>query len=198
MADKPRLLLNSRDLSLTIVTLLALCAVAAFASGNVHWGFGPKIDTAHVPTVDAKAILQVAADEVSFPVRQPAGPDVVNAVPSGWIANSTSQPNVAGGQAVINVGYVTSDRQYLQLSQSDGSASDIVESVFGARQTQSGTVPVGDRTWQVYGPASDGRNAWLLPLDGVTIALYGSATVPSFERLAAAAQDQPPLARQKQ
>ncbi|MFC7755880.1 hypothetical protein [Tsukamurella soli] len=49
MADKPRLLLNSRDLTLTIVVLLAVCAIAAFASGDVHWGWDPPPTRASSP-----------------------------------------------------------------------------------------------------------------------------------------------------
>ncbi|MFC7755881.1 DUF4245 domain-containing protein [Tsukamurella soli] len=156
---------------------------------------GSAADKGVIPTVEADAILKATVPQVQFPLREPGGAGVTAGVPTGWTANSSSQQTLSSGQQIVNLGYVTPDRQFLQLSQSDGPAADIVSSVFGSSVEQAGTVPVGDRTWQVYGPASDGRNAWLLPLDGVTLALYGSATVPSFQQLAAAVQDQHPMAK---
>ncbi|MDF0530141.1 DUF4245 domain-containing protein [Tsukamurella sp. 8F] len=195
MADKPRLLQNSRDLALTIIPLLVLALIVLFASGNFQFGFGANPKDSKLPAVDAQGTLTAVAHTTPFPVRAPAGPGVTKAVPDGWKANSTSQAQLGSGQNVVNVGYLPTDQTFLQLSQSDGPADSFVRYLLGATTKQAGTIPVGDRTWQVYGPGGDGRNAWLLPLDGVTLALSGSATVPSFEQLATAVQDQAPLAR---
>lgn len=192
VADKPRILQNRRDMVLTIVPLLALCLIALFASGNFRWGFGadPKDET--VTAINPKAVYEVSAGDLGFPVRIPAGAGVTDGVPDGWKATATRDETIAGG-TVFSVNYVTPEKNSLQLSQSNAPIAGVVESVFGGRTKASGAIPVDGRTWQVYGPNEKNRSAWAIELDGVVIAVYGSGTVPRFTELAAAVQSQAPL-----
>ncbi|GIZ98361.1 hypothetical protein TTY48_29730 [Tsukamurella sp. TY48] len=194
MAQKPRILQSRRDLVLTMVPLIALCLLAVFASQNFLFGFGadPKDET--VAAIDPKPVYELSAANLGFPVRMPAGEGVANGVPESWKATATRDQQIAGG-TVFTVNYVTPEKNSLQLSQSNAPADAVVESVYGSKTKPSGSMPVGGRTWQVYGPNDKGRNAWSLDLDGTVLVLYGGATVPRFTDLASLVQDQTPLPR---
>lgn len=194
VAEKPRILQNRRDMVLTMVPLLALCLIALIASGNFTLGFGadPKDET--VDPINPKGVYQVSADTLDFPVRMPGGAGVVDGVPADWKATASRDDDVVGGK-VFSVNYVTPEKNSLQLSQSGSPVETVVESVYGTNARPSGTVPVENRTWQVYGPNDKNRSAWVLQLDGAVIVVYGGGTVPRFTELAAAVQSQQPLAR---
>ncbi|WP_159103216.1 DUF4245 domain-containing protein [Tsukamurella sp. 1534] len=192
MAEKSRLLQGRRDLVLTMVPLIALCLLAVFASGNFRFGFGANPDEETVDPIDPKSVYALSAQNLRFPVRMPAGPGVENGVPAEWKATATRDEDITGG-TVFTVNYVTPEKNSLQVSQSNAPLPNVVESVFGARASQSGTIPIGARTWAVYGPNEKNRSAWVLNETGAVVVLYGSATVPRFTEIATAIQDQQPL-----
>ncbi|WP_158635119.1 DUF4245 domain-containing protein [Tsukamurella asaccharolytica] len=194
MAEKPRILQNRRDMVLTMVPLLALCLIALFASGNFKLGFGADPKDENVQAINPEGVYQVSADTHGFAVRMPGGAGVAAGVPEGWKATATRDDDVVGGK-VFSVNYVTPEKNSLQLSQSGAPVDQVVESVYGARATPSGTVPVEGRTWDVYGPNDRNRSAWVLQLDGVVLVVFGGGTVPRFTELAAAVQSQQPLPR---
>ncbi|KXO89003.1 DUF4245 domain-containing protein [Tsukamurella pseudospumae] len=194
MAEKPRILQSRRDLVFTMVPLLMLCLIALIASGNFKLGFGadPKDET--VPAINPQGVFEVSAQTLGFPVRMPGGAGVDRGVPDGWKATATRDDDVTGGK-VFSVNYVTPEKNSLQLSQSSAPVGKVVESVYGSSAKPSGTIPVGDRTWDVYGPNDKNRSAWVLQLDGAVIVVFGSGTVPRFTELASAVQSQAPLPR---
>ncbi|MBS4101730.1 DUF4245 domain-containing protein [Tsukamurella paurometabola] len=194
MAEKPRILQNRRDMVLTMVPLIALCLLVLIASGNFKLGFGadPKDET--VDPINPRGVYQVSAENLGFPVRMPGGTGVVDGVPEGWKATATRDDDVVGGK-VFSVNYVTPEKNSLQLSQSGAPADVVIESVYGAKATPSGSVPVEGRTWEVYGPNDKNRSAWVLRVEGAVIIVFGGGTVPRFTELAAAVQSQEPLPR---
>ncbi|ADG79705.1 hypothetical protein TPAU25S_00537 [Tsukamurella paurometabola] len=194
VAQKPRILQSRRDLVLTMVPLVALCLLAVFASQNFLFGFGADPKDENVAAIDPKPVYELSAGNLAFPVRMPAGEGITGGVPEGWKATATRDQKIAAG-TVFTVNYVTPEKNSLQLSQSDAPVDAVVESVYGGKTKPTGTMPIGGRTWQVYGPNDKGRNAWSLQLDGAVLVLYGGATVPRFTDLATAVQDQAPLPR---
>jgi hypothetical protein len=187
VAEKPRILQNSCDLAMTLVHLIALCLLVFFASGNC------SRTTDQVPGVAPKPLAQVAAGTVGFPVRLPGGPDFVNDLPSGWKVSASRTESVESGKQIFSLSYVTDDKRLVQLAQSQAPADQVIAKL-GGSQVQTGTVPVGNTTWKVYGEDDKHRTAWSTTLaDSVTLVLYGNGTVPQFQTIAEATQDQQPL-----
>ncbi|MET9329375.1 DUF4245 domain-containing protein [Tsukamurella sp. NPDC003166] len=194
MAEKPRILQSRRDLVFTMVPLLVLCLIVLFASGNFKLGFGADPKDESVPAINPQGVYEVSAQTLGFPVRMPGGTGVACGVPDGWKATATRDDDVTGG-TVFSVNYLTPEKNSLQLSQSGSPVEAVVASVYGSKAKPSGTIPVGDRTWDVYGPNDKKRSAWVLQLDGAVIVVFGSGTVPRFTELASAVQSQAPLPR---
>lgn len=192
VAQKPRILQSRRDLVFTMVPLVALCLLAVFASQNFRFGFGADPQDETVASINPRHVYELSASNLPFAVRMPGGEGVVDGVPDGWKATASRDEQVRAG-TVFTVNYVTPEKNSLQLSQSGAAVDVVVESVYGARSKPSGSVPVGARTWQVYGPNDKGRSAWSLDIDGTVLVLYGGGTVPRFTELATAVQDQAPL-----
>lgn len=175
-----------------MVPLIVLCLIALIASGNFRLGFGadPKDET--VAAINPKSVYEISAGSLGFPVRMPGGDGVVDGVPTDWKATATRDTTFDGG-TVFSVNYVTPEKNSLQLSQSGGDFDKVVETVYGTKTKPSGSVPVNGRDWQVYGPNDRNRSAWAAELNGATVVIFGSGTVPRFTELADAVQSQSPL-----
>lgn len=187
MAEKPRILQNSRDLAMTLIPLLALCLLVFFASGNC----GRTQDM--VPGVPPKPLAETAAQSLDFPVRLPAAEGFTAGVPEGWKVSAGRQPELAGGKSYFSLSYITDDKRLVELAQSNAGADELVQAVAG-NVTQTGTVPVDGTQWRVFSVNDKDRSTWALTLpDGVTLALNGDATVPQFQVIAEAVQGQQPL-----
>ena len=176
--DKPRILHNGRDMTLSLIPLVVICVLfAALASQCSFAPFGPKAGP--VPYFDVDAALQSDAASLDFPIRDPE-------LPPDWRPNSGSRGAVAGDQGgeASTVGFITAAGHYLQLTQSEATEATLVPYVAGDRRYATGTEHAGGAaTWVVY--AEDGSEPiWVADLGDVRVLLTGSADHDEFVALA--------------
>jgi hypothetical protein len=155
---------------------------------------GPSVDPGSAPVVDAQAQLTNLNKDVAFPVRVPA-------VPAEWRANSSGLDPVGDGSGskVVRVGYLTADRHYLRVLQSDVAEDKILQVETGPKQVAAnGPTTVGAQQWVVYGGGSNGQveePIWIADLGPVRVLITGSGTDDDYRSLAAAVAGAQPLAK---
>ena len=180
--SKPRILQGNRDMFWSVAVLMVICAVFAGLAGLCTFSpSGPE--QGPIPDFDADASLRTDARSLEFPIRSPE-------VPEGWTSNSGRVQSFAGTDS-SHVGWVTGERSYVELVQSDA-PEDAFRSLDGGPRPAANMVPVSGREWTVY-TGDDVRPVWVLDLGEVRLAITGSAPSADFESLAAAAQSAEPL-----
>jgi len=129
--------------------------------------------------------VDYSEDAVGF--RQLAGVPAYAPVglPSGWYANGASLPHNRA-MVHLHIGFVTPDKNYAGLEESDGPAAAFIASVLGTRgATVSGQVNEGGRAWAVRTSSAGERS--ITTTDGnVTIVITGSASAAQQQQLARA------------
>jgi Protein of unknown function (DUF4245) len=169
-------------LGVAVLVLAGLLRTCTFAPG------APEVDRASVPRIDAPAELRAASYAVPFPVRVPT-------LPADWIPQSSdvvvlgAPGDPAAGRAV-RVGYLTPENQFARLLQSSGDEAALVVSEGGNPQA-TGTVGAGGRTWVTH-EGRRGEALWVADVDGVRLAVTGSADAARLTQLAEAALVAPP------
>ncbi len=166
----------------SLVVLMALCAAIAGIAGLCTFSpSGPE--QGPIPEFDAEASLRQDARSLGFPVRSPAAPE-------GWTSNSGRVQDFAGTTS-SHVGWVTGERSFVELVQTDA-ALDAFRTLSGGPRPSRSVVPVSGREWTVF-TGDDVRPVWALDLGAARVAVTGSAPTSDFEALAAAVQDTDPL-----
>ncbi len=166
----------------SVVVLMVI--VGAFAGLMGQCSFSPSgPEQGPIREFDAQASLAQDARTLDFPIRSPE-------VPDGWTANSGRVQGL-GNTVSSHVGWVTGERSYVELIQSDA-PEDVFRSIDGQPRPSRTIVPVSGLEWSVY-TGDDVRPVWVLDMDDVRLGVTGSAPTSDFEALAAAAQDTPPL-----
>ena len=179
---KPRILQGNRDMFWSVVVLMVICAIFAGAAGQCAFSpSGPQQGA--IPEFDAEASLRQDARSLDFPVRSPS-------VPEGWTANSGRVQQLDQSSA-SHVGWVTGERSYVELVQSDA-PEDAFRSLNGGPRPDRTIVPITGREWTVL-TGDDVRPVWVLDMGDVRVAVTGSASSSEFEALAAAVQQTEPL-----
>ena len=183
---KPRILQGNRDMFWSVVVLMVICGLFAGVAGLCTFSpSGPE--QGQIPQFDADASLRQDARSLEYPIRSPE-------VPADWTANSGRVQGFAGTTS-SHVGWVTGERSYVELVQSDA-PEDAFRSLNGGPRPERTIVPIAGREWTVL-TGDDVRPVWVLDLDDVRVAVTGSAPTDQFETLAAAVQDaEPPLPTQ--
>ena len=182
---KPRILQGNRDMFWSVVVLMVICGLFAGVAGLCTFSpSGPE--QGQIPQFDADASLRQDARSLEYPIRSPE-------VPADWTANSGRVQGFAGTTS-SHVGWVTGERSYVELVQSDA-PEDAFRSLNGGPRPERTMVPIAGREWTVL--TGDGvRPVWVLDLDDVRVAVTGSAPTDQFETLAAAVQEAEPLPTQ--
>ena len=182
---KPRILQGNRDMFWSVVVLMVICGLFAGVAGLCTFSpSGPE--QGQIPQFDADASLHQDARSLQYPIRSPE-------VPADWTANSGRVQGFAGTTS-SHVGWVTGERSYVELVQSDA-PEDAFRSLNGGPRPERTMVPIAGREWTVL-TGDDVRPVWVLDLDDVRVAVTGSAPTDQFETLAAAVQDAQPLPTQ--
>ncbi|MEO9328369.1 DUF4245 domain-containing protein [Gordonia aurantiaca] len=189
MADKPRILINGKDMFWTMVPLLALVALVAIASGNCSVGVDQEPSADKVAEFNVKAALEADAREMPFPVRMPPTPE-------GWKANSGSSPAIEGHR-VSTVGWLSASGAYVQLSQTDAPEDVLVTYLAGDDTTlndltATGTRDLAGHKWVTYETAGDKR-FWITDLGDVRIGVLTRGPVSDIETIGASVVEQRPL-----
>jgi len=168
---------------MTLVVLLVACVAIALIAGNLS--FGAKKGS--VPDFQVHQALTADARSMSFPIRDPM-------YPAGWKPNSGHSGNI-GDDTVSNVGYITGQGMYLQLSQTNAAEPALVSYLDSSAQEDAQPVSAGGRQWVAY-TYGNGNKAWTVDLDGVRIGLYGKASDADFARLAAIVVGTQPISKE--
>jgi hypothetical protein len=182
-----------RDMLLSMIVLaIGVLVLAGITKGCSFSPGGPTSDPSAVPTVDVTAELQAAAGQVKFPLRQ-------QRLPAGWRANSDEVDSLGpnGTDQAVRIGWVTPAGSYLQVSQSDASAADLVRAASGADNTTTvqpiGTRMVNGTKWTVY-RGIRAESSWVLDQGTQRLFITGNGTTAEFHTLAAATMTGPKVA----
>ena len=180
--QKPRILHGNRDMFWSLVALLAICG--AFAGVVGLCSFSPSgPEQGPIPEFDAQSSLEQDARSQEFAIRSPE-------VPEGWTSNSGRLQAFAGTTS-SHVGWVTGERSFIELVQSDAPVGEF-RGLDGGPRPDTTVIPVQGQEWTVFA-GGDVRPVWVLDLDDARVAITGSAPSADFETMAAAVQVAEPL-----
>ncbi|MEV0245149.1 DUF4245 domain-containing protein [Nocardia sp. NPDC050712] len=185
--QKPRILLNYKDLFLSLIPLVLI--VVVFAGVASQCSFAAKGPTqGQIPHFDVKTALTADAKTLPFPIRNPA-------VPADWTPNSGSRADItgAGGGAASTVGYITHQGTYMQLTQTAATEEALARFVLGSRYA-SGTQQLGNQRWTVYAEPTE-ETAWIADLGTSRVLIKGAGNEGAFKTLAQAIGTAQPLTR---
>jgi hypothetical protein len=184
VAEKPRVLIGTRDMVWSIAALVVFMVVIAGIASRCEWNVGgPKAGP--IPNFDAHAALQYDADELGFPIREPA-------VPEGWTPNSGRRAILANEYDATTVGYIDSEGNYIQLTQSNAPEEALVPYIADEPRIGTGQQDLDGRDWMVYG-GEGVEPIWITNFGEVRVLLTGNASDDSFATLARAVQQAKPL-----
>ncbi|SDL62887.1 Protein of unknown function [Glycomyces sambucus] len=152
-----------RDMALSMAVLLV-------PLGLVYWGWGWLAEDRQVSVVDTGENYAAAAS-LGLPAIEPE-------LSEDWKPIST---HLAAGEGVttLRTGWYSPDGNGLQMSETDGAATEVDEGLTGA-----GTpVEAGGIEWAAY--ELDSGEAWVAEIDGTTIVLSAEPDgIPDLEELA--------------
>lgn len=121
------------------------------------------------PTIDYTQSLTEARRNASFEVLAP------EVVPPGWRA-TTARWEVEGDREVWHLGFVIDgDTDYVGLDQRTEPEKDALRATTPADQPKA-TVSVGGVTWKTFTTSDEDESALVLPQDGVTTIVSGTAS----------------------
>ncbi|WP_186349773.1 DUF4245 domain-containing protein [Gordonia spumicola] len=184
MAEKPRILQDGRDMMWSLIPLAVLILIVAGVAGSCSWGFGKDATAQNVPHFDVSGGLHADAATLKFPIRDPK-------VPADWQPNSGSTQNVEASLS-SNVGWITGDGAYVQLTQTDGAEEALMNQLLGDDTSATGTRQIGGRTWVTY-ENPDHKKAWIADFGDVRIAVKTSGKDSTMQTLAEAVSAAAPI-----
>jgi hypothetical protein len=173
-----------RDMLMSMIALVIVVLVLAAISHSCSFSPGGPSVNSSSPPVDIKAELETAAGQVHFPLREPT-------LPAGWHPNSDSMDGLGpkGADQAVRIGVLTANGHYLQVSQSDATAQDLVRSASGldaaAPVQPMGTETVNGTKWTVY-PGIRSEMSWVTDLGTERLFVTGNGSTSEFNTLAAA------------
>jgi len=151
--------------ALRTTAIMGVLLLGAFAVGQLVT-VTPDRPERRVEFADAVAGAKATA---TFEVIAP------NALPRGWVANSTRT-----GPAAWHLGVLTADDKYVGLEQSTTSAKGIVDD-FAPESRATGTVQLAGKPWQVR-TETDGDRIYVRDFGETSVLVIGSAGRADLER----------------
>lgn len=158
----------------TAVTLALVLFVVLLNPTHTAQTYSRDVDVATVASEaeDAAGYLPVAAD-----------------LPDGWTSNYARwNGSASDGVAFWEVGYLTPDREFIQVTQTDGSNPTWLSQRLDGAQA-SGQRVIDGVTWELLDSTS-GDTFLTTEVDGFTLVLNGTADLTQFDVLAGAVLDQ--------
>ena len=187
MASKPRYLTSGKDMIWSIIPLIIVCAFVAMASGNCSVGLTGTTSDDRRQSFDVQGALKSDAQTLSFPIRKPADP-------KGWKPNAGSRTTI-DGHVASNVNWLTSAGSSLQLTQTDASKGELVDSLGGGNvSSTTATKDIGGHSWTTYSTYDDNK-FWITDLGDVRIAVMSKGPDSDLETMAAAVVAEQPIKR---
>lgn len=168
-ADRARF----RTMKNMIWALLACLAVVALIGLVVQ---RPAQETVHA--IDFSGQLAMARKAAPYPVLAPAP------LPSGWQATSAQVGAETGKPFTWHLGVITSEKRYVGLEQSNGSAGQFVSDTLGDTNDE-GTSTVGGNTWQRKASTTTDDHSLVRTADGATTILISTADYSVLDSYAA-------------
>jgi hypothetical protein len=162
----------------SLLPLVVICLLI------VAWTTWRQSGDERVQTVDPDSTIQLAAARASYPVVAPVG------LPDDYLVTSA---RTDAGQAedeedtvTLEIGYLTPSEEYAGFVVSDDpGAGPVVDVVTDG--AERGEVQIGGRTWQQR-TTERGETAFVREVDGVTVAVTGSASDDELRTVAAAVE----------
>lgn len=180
-SEKPRILQDGRDMTMTLVVLGIAMLVTVGFTGLCSFNPG-KPENGPVREVDSASFLQMEAQRADYPVREPE-------TPQGWQPNSV-RAGMADGHITTILGFVTANGDYVHALQTAAPFDSLPAD--GKARVDDGTVDVDGVTWvKQEGVEPNTRRTWVADLGDSRVLLEGSANDDEYRVLAEAMQDAP-------
>lgn len=159
------------DMAISLGLLLAIIGVVLFVQQR---------DGKAIKVIDPSATYAGARHVATYQVRTPQG------LPAGWRPTSVRTERPETGRLTLHVGFVTPKGKYAQLVESDLRRPQLITAQLGDDARPSGSVLVGNDTWQQFPAPREGDRAIVRSQGAVTFVVSGSAGLDELKRLAAA------------
>lgn len=170
---------------LSLALIVVLMVVSVGATGLCSYNPGAP-EGGPVREVDAHTFMDMEARSATFPVRMPDNPD-------GWVTNSARRGQVNQTPAPI-VGWVTAERGFIQLTQTDQPLDDAVRGIDPHPRELDRTFTVAGEEVQVYhSDESDVRDLWVVDMGDARLLFSGAGQPEEFETLIEAVVTSEPL-----
>lgn len=170
-------------MSLLIVVVLMLATVGATGLCSYEPG---SPENGPVREVDARTFMGMEARATAFPVRMPENPE-------GWTTNSARRGQIDRTPAPI-VGWVTADRGFIQLTQTDLPLADAVRAIDEHPRVLDRTIEVAGQQVEVYhSDEADVRDLWAVDMGDARLLFSGAGSEEEFSTLIEATVTSAPL-----
>ncbi|PRQ12252.1 DUF4245 domain-containing protein [Corynebacterium sp. 13CS0277] len=182
--SKPRLFQDARDIGMSLFVILIVMVLAVGFTGMCSFSRTDK-EFAPVQTVDAEKVLSLEARAMDFPVRFPATPE-------GWSTINARRTMLNNTPAVV-VGYLTDDKGYAQVLQTNQPVDVVAKDYFDQPRTQDGSMTIDGVEFLHFPPTEDGDDLWVGDLGEARLAVSGVADNATFFEIAGRFVDAAPL-----
>ncbi|CAB0545133.1 DUF4245 domain-containing protein [Corynebacterium diphtheriae] len=173
--EKPRIYQGTRDIILSLGSILLIVAVTIGFTGMCSFDRGNK-DNAPIQRVDARTFLEMEARGADFAVRYPGEIE-------GWQANSARRITIAKASAPV-VGWVVNKDSYVQLAQTGVDKDEAIKRYDGNLRTRSGEHSLGGKVVEEYSSEDrDVRDIWVVDLGDARVIISGAAPRAEFDRV---------------
>ena len=173
--NKPRIFQGSKDITISLVVIIAFMAFAVGFTGMCSFNPGAP-ENGPVHEVDAPAVISMESRAMAFPLRYPD-------VPEGWIPNSARRMGLNNQPAVV-VGWVTPNATYVQLTQTSADLKYALEHIDRHVRTLGEPVDIDGQTYTSDDPTAG--EAWGTDLGDVRIVISGGGTEEDYRTMAKA------------
>jgi len=162
----------------SLLPLVVICLLI------VAWTTWRQSGDERVQTVDPVSTIQLAVARAGYPVLAPAG------LPDDYLVTSArtdaGQAEAEDDTVTLEIGYLTPSEEYAGFVVSDDPGAGPVVDLVGDGEEQ-GDVEIGGQTWQQL-TTGRGETAFVREIDGVTVAVTGSASDDELRTVAAAVE----------
>ena len=168
---------NAANMVRSLLPLVVICLLI------VAWTTWRQSGDERVQTVDPSSTIQLAAARAGYTVLAPTD------LPDDYLATSarTDAGKAEEGDTVtLEIGYLTPSEEFAGFVVSDDPGAGPVVDVVADAEEQ-GDVEIGGQTWQQV-TTGRGETAFVREVDGVTVAVTGSASDDELRTVAAAVE----------
>ncbi len=168
---------NAANMLRSLLPLVVICLLI------VAWTTWRQSGDERVQTVDPSSTIQLAAARADYPVLAPTDlPDDYRVTSARTDAGKAED----GDTVTLEIGYLTPSEEFAGFVVSDDPGAGPVVDVVADAEEQ-GDVEIDGQTWQQV-TTGRGETAFVREVDGVTVAVTGSASDEELRAVAAAVE----------